>query len=86
LLRGTLSGEVDFSRVAIMRTASSSHRAPPGEMAVFHLLHVCSAVDFRDDVLMCSKQNRYADQQGFEISIEYIFIAGNAIVKDVRKN
>jgi purine nucleoside permease len=86
LLRGTLAGKVDFSRVAIMRTASDFDRAPPGETEVFHLLQVYSAADFRDDLLMCGEQTRYADQQGFDISIENIFIAGNAIVKDVLKN
>ena len=40
LLRGTLAGKVDFSRVAIMRTASDFDRAPPGETEVFHLLQV----------------------------------------------
>ena len=29
---------------------------------------------------------RYADQASFEISVENIFIAGNAIVEDVLKN
>ena len=30
--------------------------------------------------------DRYADQEGFEPSIENIFIAGNAIVQDVLNN
>lgn len=62
-LRGDLAGQVDYSRVAIMRTASDFDRAPPDETEVYHLL--------------------YADQQGFEPSIENIFIAGHAIVEDV---
>lgn len=64
-LRGDLAGKVDYSRVAIMRTASDFDRAPPDETEVFHLL--------------------YADQEGFLPSIENIFIAGDAIVKDVLK-
>ena len=38
-LRGDLAGRVDYSRVAIMRTASDFDRAPPGETEVFHLLY-----------------------------------------------
>ena len=66
MLRGDLAGLVDYSRVAVMRTASDFDRAPPNETEVFHLL--------------------YADQEGFEPSIDNIFIAGSAIVKDVLKN
>lgn len=39
LLRGDLAGKVDFSRVAVMRTASDFDRAPPDEDEVFHLLY-----------------------------------------------
>ena len=39
LLRGDLAGKVDFSRVAVMRTASDFDRAPPDETEVFHLLY-----------------------------------------------
>ncbi|RFU35243.1 hypothetical protein B7463_g1163, partial [Scytalidium lignicola] len=38
LLRGTLSGLVDFSRIILMRTISDFDRAPPGEAEMFHLL------------------------------------------------
>lgn len=62
-LRGALAGLVDFSRIAVMRTASDFDRAPPSESETYHLL--------------------YADQEGFEPSIQNIFIAGNAIVQDI---
>jgi purine nucleoside permease len=39
LLRGQLAGKVDFTRVAVMRTASDFDRAPPDETEVFHLLY-----------------------------------------------
>lgn len=39
LLRGAIAGLVDFSRIAIMRTASDFDRAPPGESEVYHLLY-----------------------------------------------
>jgi purine nucleoside permease len=38
LLRADLAGLVDYSRTAIMRTASDFDRAPPGETETFHLL------------------------------------------------
>ena len=63
LLRGDLAGKVDFSRAAIMRTASDFDRAPPSETEVFHLL--------------------YANQEGFDISIDNIYIAGHPIIMDV---
>jgi purine nucleoside permease len=85
-LRGTLSGKVDFSRIATTRTASDFDRAPLGETEVFHLLQVYSTVDFRDNLLVCWEQSRYAGQQDFEMSTENIFIARNAKVKDVPKN
>jgi purine nucleoside permease len=81
-----LSGKVDFSCVTIMRTASDFDRAVPRKTEVFHLLQVCSAFDIRDDSLMCWEQNGYASQQGFEIGIGNIFIAGNSIAKDVLKD
>ncbi len=39
LLRGDLAGKVDFSRVAVIRTASDFDRAPPNETEAFHLLY-----------------------------------------------
>lgn len=63
MTRGDLIGKIDFSRIALMRTASDFDRAPPDESEVFHLL--------------------YAAQDGFEISIQNIFVAGSAIVEDV---
>jgi purine nucleoside permease len=39
LMRAQLAGLVDFSRVAVMRTASDFDRAPPSESEVFHLLY-----------------------------------------------
>ena len=39
LLRGTLAGKLDFSRIIIMRTCSDLDRAPAGESEVFHLLY-----------------------------------------------
>lgn len=62
-LRAALAGLIDFSRIAVMRTASDFDRAPPDETEVYHLL--------------------YAEQEGFSIAIENIFVAGNVIVKDV---
>jgi len=38
LLRGDIAKKVDFSRIAIMRTASDFDRAPPNETEVYHLL------------------------------------------------
>lgn len=38
-LRGAIAGLVDFSRIAVMRTASDFDRAPPDETEVFHLLY-----------------------------------------------
>ncbi|KAH8812845.1 purine nucleoside permease [Xylogone sp. PMI_703] len=38
LLRGALSGLLDFSRIILMRTISDFDRAPPNEDEVFHLL------------------------------------------------
>jgi purine nucleoside permease len=39
LLRGDLSGRVDFSRIIIMRTCSDYDRASPTEDEVYHLLY-----------------------------------------------
>lgn len=39
MTRGDLIGKIDFSRIAIMRTASDFDRAPPTEDEVFHLLY-----------------------------------------------
>jgi len=39
LLRAAIAGKVDFSRVAVMRTASDFDRAPPNEGEVYHLLY-----------------------------------------------
>lgn len=39
LLRGALAGLLDFSRIAVMRTASDFDRAPPSEAEAYHLLY-----------------------------------------------
>jgi len=43
LLRADMMGSIDFSRIALMRTASDFDRAPPTEDEVFHLLYAAQA-------------------------------------------
>lgn len=59
LLRATLAGRVDFSRIIVMRTASDFDRAPPGVSSVQNLIY--------DDCggLELSYENMYA--AGIEI-------------------
>ncbi|ESK98411.1 purine nucleoside [Moniliophthora roreri MCA 2997] len=62
LMRGDISGLVDFSRIIIMRTGSDIDRPFPGQT---------------------SAEGLFADQGGFLVSVENIYVAGVKVVQGI---